>query len=83
MRRTWARKILLVSVGLGLVLGSNLVQAAIFDRNGNKIPDTEVNSSKVNWELLSVERGGKYNGVGLLAQQVRGICTAFFLDTNG
>lgn len=83
MRRTWARNTLLVSVGLGLALGSNLVQAAIFDRNGNKIPDTEVNSSNVNWELLSVERGKRYNGVGLLAQRGIGICTAFFLDTNG
>lgn len=83
MRRNWTRNTLLVFIALGLVVGSNVAQAVIFDRHGNKLPDVEVNSSKVNWELLSVEKGRKYNGVGLLEQHSFGICTAFFLDTQG
>jgi hypothetical protein len=83
MGKNWAQRTLLASIGLGLALSSNLAQAAIFDRNGNRLPDTEVNSSKVNWELLSVGKGRKYNGVGLLMRGVDGFCTAFFLDTNG
>lgn len=82
MWRIWTKNTFLVFVGLGLALGSNLVQAAIFDRNGNKIPDAEVNSTKVNWELLSAQKARKYNGIGLLTQRGQGICTAFFLDTN-
>lgn len=83
MRRTWAKNILLVGVGLGLVLGANAAKAVIFDRNGNKLPDTEVNSSKVNWELLSVKNSRKYNGIGLLERSGVGFCTAFFIDTKG
>ena len=83
MRKTWTPKTLLASLGLGLALVSNLAQAAIYDRNGNKIPDTEVNSPKVNWELLSAEQGKNYNGVGLLEQDAEGFCTAFFFNTGG
>jgi len=83
MRKTWVKNTLLASLGLGLALGSNVAQAVIFDRNGNKLPDAEVNSSNVNWELLSVEKGRKYNGIGLLEQRGAGICTAFFMDTHG
>lgn len=83
MRKNRAQNILLASLGLGLALGSNLAQAAIFDQNGNELPDGAVNSANVNWELLSVEKGRKYNGVGLLETKAEGFCTAFFLDTNG
>ena len=83
MRKTWSQKALLASLGLGLALVSNLAQAAIYDRKGNKIPDAEVNSSEVNWELLSAEQGKNYNGVGLLEQEAEGFCTAFFLNTGG
>jgi V8-like Glu-specific endopeptidase len=83
MGKTWARKTLLAFLGLGLALGSNSAQAAIYDKNGNKIPDAEVNSSEVNWELLSAEQGRTYNGVGSLENQEKGFCTAFFLNTGG
>ncbi|HEY9711264.1 MAG TPA: hypothetical protein V6D48_23850, partial [Oculatellaceae cyanobacterium] len=76
MRKTWRQTTLLASLGLGLALVSNWAQAAIYDRNGNKLPDAEVNSSQVNWELLSVEKGRNYNGVGLLEQDSEGFCTA-------
>jgi V8-like Glu-specific endopeptidase len=83
MRKTWRQTTLLASLGLGLALVSNWAQAAIYDRNGNKLPDAEVNSSQVNWELLSAEKGRNYNGVGLLEQESEGFCTAFFLNTGG
>jgi len=83
MQKTWAKNTVLAFLGCGLALGANLAQAAIYDRNGNKLPDREVNSSTVNWELLSIQRGKKYNGVGLLEQRATGFCTAFFIDTQG
>jgi hypothetical protein len=83
MRKTGLKNILLAALSLGLALVANVAQAVIFDRNGNKLPDAEVNSSKVNWEVLSVEKGRNYNGIGLLEQSSYGICTAFFVDTQG
>ena len=83
MQKMGLKNTLLAALSLGLALGANVAQAVIFDRNGNKLPDAEVNSSKVNWELLSIEKGRKYNGVGLLAQSLFGLCTAFFVDTQG
>lgn len=83
MRKTWAQTSLLVFLGLGLALSTNWAQAAIFDRSGNRLPDNDVNSSQVNWELLSANKGRKYNGVGRLEHRFNGFCTAFFIDTNG
>ena len=77
------RNTLLASFGLGLALVSNLAQAAIYDRNGNKLPDTKVNSSEVNWELLSAQQGKNYNGVGVLEQEDEAFCTAFLVNTGG
>lgn len=83
MGKNWTQKTLTASIGVGLALVSNLAQAAIYDRKGNKLPDTEVNSPDVNWELLYAERGKKYNGIGLLDKENEGFCTAFFLNTSG
>lgn len=83
MRKTWMQKTLLASLGLGLALGSNLAQAAIYDRYGSKLPDTDVNSPDVNWELLSAETGRTYNGIGSLENSGMGFCTAFLVDTSG
>src|SRR5919202_1901929 len=83
MEKTWIQKTRLAYLGLCLALASNSVQAAIYDKNGNKIPDAEVNSSEVNWELLSAEQGRTYNGVVSLENEGKGFCTAFFLNTDG
>lgn len=74
---------LLALLGLGLAIAPNLAQAAIYDRNGNKLPDTDVNSSNVNWELLSSEQAKQYNGIGLLEYENQRFCTAFFIDSHG
>lgn len=83
MVKTWKQKTLLALLGLGLPLVSSLAKAAVYDRNGNKLPDAKRNSIEVNWELLSVEQGKKYNGVGIIGYEADGFCTAFFLNTGG
>ena len=57
------------------------VNAAIFDRNGRKIPDREVNSDRVNWQMLSAKASQKYNGVGLIDVDY-GVCTGFLITTG-
>jgi hypothetical protein len=68
------------SVGLGIAISlaliSPLATAAIYDRQGSKIPDREVNSDRVNWQLLTSESGKKYNAVGLVDIDY-GVCTGF------
>lgn len=83
MGKTWQQKILLVLLGLGLPLVSSLAKAAVYDRNGNKLPDAKRNSIEVNWELLYSQQGKKYNGVGIIGYESDGFCTAFFLNTGG
>jgi V8-like Glu-specific endopeptidase len=71
---------------LGLSLGSCLVashvSAAIYDRKGHKIPDREVNSDRVNWQMLSVAASRKYNGIGSVDVDY-GVCTGFSIATEG
>ena len=55
------------------------VSGAIFDRDGNKLPDKEVNSDRVNWRMLYSGTGRKYNGIGSLDVNY-GLCTAFAID---
>lgn len=75
-------KSLYSTAGVGLVLTAHLSQAAIFDPNGNKLPDAEVNSAQVSWKLLKGEESKKYNGVGLLEFASNWSCTAFFIKTG-
>jgi V8-like Glu-specific endopeptidase len=71
---------LLVAIGTSGYLSGNNV-AAIFDRSGQKIPDQEVNSDRVNWQMLSTATGRKYNGVGLIDVN-DGVCTGFPISTG-
>ncbi len=75
-----------VSIGILLAVNATVgcwmatsASGAIFDRDGNKIPDREVNSNRVNWKMLSSTAGRKYNGVGSLDVNY-GVCTAFAID---
>ncbi len=72
---------LLISVGISRYLPDGNVNAAIFDRAGMKIPDREVNSDRVNWQLLSTVGGRKYNGIGVIDVQ-HGVCTGFSISTG-
>jgi Trypsin-like peptidase domain len=72
---------ILLAIGTSGYLPSNIVHAAIFDRSGQKIPDREVNSDRVNWQILSTATGRKYNGVGLIDAN-QGICTGFPISTG-
>ena len=72
---------LLLAVGGSGYLLDGVVNAAIFDRSGRKIPDREVNSPQVNWQMLSTTAGRKYNGIGLIDVNY-GVCTGFFFSTG-
>jgi Trypsin-like peptidase domain len=72
---------MLLTIGTSSYLSANIVQAAIFDRTGQKIPDREVNSDRVNWQMLSTAAGRKYNGVGLIDVDY-GTCTGFAISTG-
>lgn len=61
---------------IGIVLTTQLASAAIYDRQGQKIPDREVNSDRVNWQLLTSATGKKYNAIGLIDVDY-GVCTGF------
>jgi V8-like Glu-specific endopeptidase len=67
---------LLAILSCGYLLDANTVTAAIFDRSGRKIPDRDVNSDRVNWQMLSTAAGRKYNGIGLIDVGY-GFCTGF------
>ena len=73
--------VLLISSYVGGYLTNPAVRAAIFDRSGRKIPDREVNSDRVNWQMLSTAAGRKYNGVGVIDLN-DGVCTGFLFATG-
>ena len=57
-------------------------EAVVFDHDGNKLPDAEVNSTQVNWELLKLSSSKAFNGIGLVDMGRGGGCTGTFLDTG-
>jgi V8-like Glu-specific endopeptidase len=73
--------LILMTVAGGRYLRGDAVNAAIFDRSGQKIPDREVNSDRVNWQLLSTATDRKYNGVGVINANY-GVCTGFAISTG-
>jgi V8-like Glu-specific endopeptidase len=73
--------LLLAIIGCGYLLDATKINAAIFDRSGRKIPDREVNSDRVNWQMLSTAAGRKYNGIGLIDVSY-GFCTGFLISTG-
>ena len=75
--RAW----LLLTIGTSGCLLGTTVNAAIFDRTGQKIPDREVNSDRVNWQMLSTATGRQYNGIGLIDVNY-GVCTGFLFSTG-
>jgi Trypsin-like peptidase domain len=72
---------LLLVIGLSGSFLRNPVNAAIFDRSGRKIPDREVNTDRVNWQILSTAAGRKYNGIGVIDVDY-GVCTGFLISTG-
>ena len=65
----------------GYLLDAAAVNGAIFDRSGRKIPDRDVNSDRVNWQMLSTAAGRKYTGIGVIDVGY-GFCTGFFFATG-
>jgi Trypsin-like peptidase domain len=72
---------ILLAIGIGEYIPNANVRAAIFDRSGQKIPDREVNSDRVNWQMLSTKSDRKYNGIGLIDVNY-GMCTGFAIATG-
>ena len=72
---------LLAILSCGYLLVATSVNAAIFDRSGRKIPDRDVNSDRVNWQMISTAAGRKYNGIGLIDVGY-GFCTGFLFRTG-
>jgi V8-like Glu-specific endopeptidase len=73
---------LLITIGCNEYLPATRVNAVIFDRAGNKLPDRDVNSDRVNWQMLSTTAGRKYTGVGLINVSA-GVCTGFLISSGG
>jgi V8-like Glu-specific endopeptidase len=71
-----------IAIGCNEYLPATRVNAVIFDRAGHKLPDREVNSDRVNWQMLSTAAGRKYNGVGLIDVSF-GVCTGFLISSGG
>jgi V8-like Glu-specific endopeptidase len=67
--------------GCGYLFAASKIDAAIFDRSGRKMPDRDVNSDRVNWQMLSTAAGRKYNGIGLIDVNY-GVCTGFLFATG-
>jgi V8-like Glu-specific endopeptidase len=72
---------LVLAIGTSGYLPNASVDAAIFDRTGRKLPDREVNSDRVNWQMLSAATGRQYNGIGSIDVEY-GVCTGFFISTG-
>jgi V8-like Glu-specific endopeptidase len=82
--RTFGRNMrtgIFLVLSLGSCLVASSVHAAIYDRKGHKIPDREVNSDRVNWQMLSVAASRKYNGIGSVDVDY-GVCTGFLIATE-
>lgn len=56
---------------------TNLNLNAIFDSGGFKLPDSDVNSSEVNWLILNGDQHSFFNGVGRY-----GNCTGTLVDSS-
>jgi Trypsin-like peptidase domain len=79
-KQIWRQSVAMVGV-CGYLLVHTAVNAAIFDRSGRKIPDRDVNTDRVNWQMLSTTTGRKYNGVGVIDTDY-GVCTGFAIATS-
>lgn len=62
--------------------GGFVPEEVIFDHDGHKLPDSDVNSSSVAWSLLKLSESHAYSGIGLLDLGGGGGCSATFLDTG-
>ena len=73
---------------LVLLLMSNSAWAigptSVFDRDGRRLRDRDANSSRVAWELLSINKNPEFGAMGLLsAGFFGGGCSATLIDVGG
>jgi hypothetical protein len=67
---------------LFLAVFGTTAHASLFDVNGNKLPDSDVNSPAVSWTNPSIHADTSVP-VGLLQNPYSVSCTATFIDTHG
>jgi V8-like Glu-specific endopeptidase len=79
-QQIWIGLLLLIN-SIGDCWLATSARSAIFDRAGNKMPDREVNSDRVNWKMLPSATGKQYNAVGSLDVNY-GVCTAFSIEVG-
>jgi hypothetical protein len=74
-------KLLLIGLLLGID-GVRPLMAAVFDRRGQKLSETRLDPTQVNWQLLEGRQHPSYSGVGLIKIRDFASCTGFFVQTN-
>jgi hypothetical protein len=74
--------VLSVAVLAGFAPPQASEEPSVFDRQGNRLPDSQVNSPDVNWQVLSIQGGRALSGVGLVDMGGGGGCTGTFLNTG-
>jgi hypothetical protein len=55
--------------------------AAVYDKNGNKVPDLEAPTKKINWQLLTAERGAEFRGIQMVSTFAKA-CSSALIDTG-
>jgi V8-like Glu-specific endopeptidase len=80
MRLTHFRKPIYLAIA-GVIFLTLPAGGAIFDRLGRKLPDREVNSERVDWQLVRSKTGANYNGIGLV-RLMNGTCTGFLIEPS-
>lgn len=74
-------KLLLVGLLLGID-GLHPLSAAVFNRKGQKLSETRLDPTQVNWQLLEARQNSFYSGVGLIKIRNFSTCTGFFMQSH-
>ena len=65
---------------IATLISSGETRAALFDRDGKKLPEAEVNGSPVNWEFVRQSSPAQYLSTGKLIPKG---CTAVLVEMGG
>jgi V8-like Glu-specific endopeptidase len=65
---------------LGIVLTSGSGSAAVFDRQGHRIPESQFNYRSIDWQMMDVTAA--YRGIGLIKIRQSSTCTGFLIRTQ-
>jgi Trypsin-like peptidase domain len=74
-------KFLLVGLLLGID-GLHPLSAAVFNRKGQKLSETGLDPTQVDWQLLEARQNSSYSGIGLIKIRNFSNCTGFFVQSS-